>query len=43
MLKTTLLNAVEAGAVELRRYFNNEDLKISNKEGLKPIIPIILF
>lgn len=34
MLKTTLLNAVEAGARELRRYFNNEDLKISNKEGV---------
>ena len=34
MLKTTLLNAVEAGAKELRRYFNNEDLKISNKEGI---------
>lgn len=34
MLKTTLLNAVEAGAKELRRYFNNADLKISNKEGI---------
>ena len=34
MLKTTLLKAVEAGAVELRRYFNNEDLAISNKEGI---------
>ena len=34
MLKTTLLNAVEAGAKELRRYFNNDDLKISNKEGI---------
>ncbi len=34
MLKTTLLNATEAGAVELRRYFNNADLKISNKEGV---------
>lgn len=34
MLKTTLLNAVEAGARELRRYFNNADLKISNKEGI---------
>lgn len=34
MLKTTLLNAVEAGAGELRRYFNNEDLKINNKEGV---------
>lgn len=34
MLKTTLLNAVEAGAKELRLYFNNDDLKISNKEGI---------
>ena len=34
MLKTTLLNAVEAGAKQLRRYFNNEDLKISDKEGI---------
>ena len=34
MLKTTLLNATEAGAVELRRYFNHADLKISNKEGV---------
>jgi len=34
MLKTTLLNAVEAGAEQLRQYFNNDDLKISNKEGI---------
>lgn len=34
MLKTTLLNAVEAGAKELRRYFNKSDLSISNKEGI---------
>jgi myo-inositol-1(or 4)-monophosphatase len=34
MLKTTLLNAVEAGAKELRNFFNNPDLKISNKEGI---------
>lgn len=34
MLKTTLLKAIEAGAGELRRYFNNDDLKISNKEGI---------
>jgi len=34
MFKTTLLNAVEAGAEQLRYYFNNEDLKISNKEGI---------
>lgn len=34
MLKTTLLQAVEAGANQLRHYFNNSDLKISNKEGI---------
>jgi myo-inositol-1(or 4)-monophosphatase len=34
MLKTTLLHAVEAGAGQLRHYFNNADLKISNKEGI---------
>ncbi|MBK7434226.1 MAG: inositol monophosphatase [Chitinophagaceae bacterium] len=34
MLKTTLLKAVEAGAIELRRYFNDAGLKISNKEGI---------
>ena len=34
MLKTTLLKAVEAGAEQLRHYFNNDDLKISNKEGI---------
>ncbi len=34
MLKTTLLNAVEAGAKELKYYFNNPDLKITNKEGV---------
>ena len=34
MLKTTLLNAVEAGAEQLTQYFNNENLKISNKEGI---------
>ena len=34
MLKTTLLHAIEAGAKELKRYFNNGDLKINNKEGI---------
>lgn len=34
MLKTTLLKAVEAGAQQLKHYFNNPDLKISNKEGI---------
>ena len=34
MLKTTLLHAIEAGAKELKHYFNNGDLKINNKEGI---------
>lgn len=34
MLKTTLLQATEAGAKELRRFFNDAGLKISNKEGI---------
>ncbi len=38
MLKTTLLHAVEAGAEQLRHYFNNDDLKISNKEGINNLV-----
>jgi len=34
MLKTTLLNAIEAAATQLKFYFNNPDLKITNKEGV---------
>lgn len=34
MLKSTLLKAIEAGAYQLRHYFHNEELKISNKEGI---------
>jgi myo-inositol-1(or 4)-monophosphatase len=34
MYKTTLFSAIEAGAKELRRYFNNADLKIDNKAGI---------
>ena len=34
MLKTTLLNANEAGAIELKRYLNSPDLKFRNKEGI---------
>jgi myo-inositol-1(or 4)-monophosphatase len=34
MLKSVLLYAVEAGARQLQQYFNNENLKISNKEGI---------
>jgi myo-inositol-1(or 4)-monophosphatase len=37
MYKTTLLNAVEAGAMELRRFFNGE-FKISNKEGINNLV-----
>jgi myo-inositol-1(or 4)-monophosphatase len=33
MIKSTLLNAIEAGARELQRFFNS-DLKISNKDGV---------
>jgi myo-inositol-1(or 4)-monophosphatase len=34
MIKTTLLKAVEAGAAELKKHFNNPNLKITNKEGI---------
>jgi myo-inositol-1(or 4)-monophosphatase len=34
MLKNTLLKAVHAGAIELKKYFNNPNLKIENKEGI---------
>ncbi|MBL0146040.1 MAG: inositol monophosphatase [Chitinophagaceae bacterium] len=34
MIKSTLFNAIQTGAVELKKYFNNADLKISNKEGI---------
>jgi myo-inositol-1(or 4)-monophosphatase len=37
MLKQTLLNAVEAGAAELTRFFNGE-FKISNKEGVNNLV-----
>jgi myo-inositol-1(or 4)-monophosphatase len=37
MLKQTLLNAVEAGAAELTRFFNGE-FKISNKEGINNLV-----
>jgi len=37
MLKNTLLKAVNAGAGELLRYFNNE-FKISNKEGVNNLV-----
>jgi myo-inositol-1(or 4)-monophosphatase len=34
MIKETLLKAVEAGAEQLKKYFNNPNLKITNKEGI---------
>lgn len=37
MLKQTLLKAVEAGAVEMSRFFNGE-FKISNKEGINNLV-----
>ena len=37
MLKTTLLNAVQAGAAQLQHYFNGE-FKISNKEGINNLV-----
>lgn len=37
MLKTTLLNAVNAGAAELKRFFNGQ-FEISNKEGINNLV-----
>ena len=37
MLKPTLLNAVDAGAKEILRFFNN-DFKVSNKEGINNLV-----
>jgi len=37
MLKTALLNAVNAGAAEILRFFNN-DFKSSNKEGINNLV-----
>ena len=37
MLKTTLLNAVQAGAVQLKHFFNGE-FKISSKEGINNLV-----
>jgi myo-inositol-1(or 4)-monophosphatase len=38
MLKETLINATEAGAAILKFYYNNKDLKISNKEGINNLV-----
>jgi myo-inositol-1(or 4)-monophosphatase len=37
MLKTTLLNAVQAGAAQLQHYFNGK-FEISNKEGINNLV-----
>ena len=37
MLKSTLLNAVQAGAVELQNFFNG-NFKITNKEGINNLV-----
>jgi myo-inositol-1(or 4)-monophosphatase len=37
MLKTTLLNAVEAGAGELMRFFN-QSFRVSNKQGINNLV-----
>ena len=37
MLKTTLINAVQAGAAQLKHFFNGE-FKISNKEGINNLV-----
>lgn len=38
MFKETLINATEAGAAVLKHYFNNKNLKISNKEGINNLV-----
>jgi myo-inositol-1(or 4)-monophosphatase len=37
MLKTVLINAVQAGAKEILRFFNN-NFKVSNKEGINNLV-----
>lgn len=37
MLKTTLIQAIQAGAAQLQHYFNG-DFKISNKEGINNLV-----
>lgn len=38
MLKETLINATEAGAAILKHYYNNKNLKITNKEGINNLV-----
>ena len=38
MLRETLINATEAGAKVIQHYFNNKDLKVSNKEGVNNLV-----
>jgi myo-inositol-1(or 4)-monophosphatase len=38
MLRETLINATEAGAKVIQHYFNNKELKITNKEGVNNLV-----
>lgn len=38
MLKETLINATEAGALVIQHYFNSKNLLISNKEGINNLV-----
>src|SRR5919107_1995536 len=38
MLKETLINATEAGAAVMKYFFNNKNLKITNKEGINNLV-----
>lgn len=38
MLKQTLFNAIEAGAIVLKHYFQSKHLQISNKEGINNLV-----
>ncbi|MEO8582751.1 MAG: inositol monophosphatase family protein [Flavitalea sp.] len=38
MLKEILINATDAGAAILKHYFNNKNLKISNKDGINNLV-----
>lgn len=38
MLRETLINATEAGAKVIQHYFNNKELKISNKQGVNNLV-----
>lgn len=38
MLRETLINATEAGAKVIQHYFNNKELKVSNKGGVNNLV-----